>query len=124
MMHQSLPRNCRLYQLACSTMLLPRHCSMPHLSSILLKRSSSSTHYLSALHALKYLYSTSEYGILFHSNASSSSLQVFNHFLNHRDKGTYSDATPPAPSECHELTVFSNASGAAKWEIWLQMALL
>ena len=53
-------------------------------------------HYLSALHVIKYLYSTSEYGISFHSSASSS-LQAFNHFPNHHDKDAYSDATPPAP---------------------------
>ena len=34
-------------------------------------------HYKSAIHALKYLYSTSKYGISFHSD---STLQVFNHF--------------------------------------------
>jgi hypothetical protein len=37
----------------------------------------SHQHYKSALHALKYLYSTADYGICFHSNASST-IQAFN----------------------------------------------
>lgn len=65
-------------------------------------------HYKAAIHALKYLYSTAEYGISFHSDASST-LQSFNHFPNHHDKEAYDDATPPSPSECHELTAYSDA---------------
>jgi len=65
-------------------------------------------HYKAAIHVLKYLLSTSEYGISFHSDASQS-LQAFNHFPHHHDKEAYSDATPPSPSECHQLTAFSDA---------------
>ena len=64
--------------------------------------------YKAAIHVLKYLLSTSEYGISFHSDASQS-LQAFNHFPHHHDKEAYSDATPPSPSECHQLTGFSDA---------------
>jgi len=68
----------------------------------------SHQHYKSALHVLKYLVSTSEYGISYHSN-SCNTLQAFNHFPNHHDKEAYSDATPPSPSECHQLTAYSDA---------------
>ena len=65
-------------------------------------------HYKAAIHALKYLVSTNEYGISYHSNASDT-LQAFNHFPNHHDKEAYTDATPPSPTECHELTGYSDA---------------
>ncbi|KAL7485591.1 hypothetical protein ACHAW6_012973 [Cyclotella cf. meneghiniana] len=66
-------------------------------------------HYKAALHAVKYLLSTSEYGISFHSNATST-VQAFNHFPHHHDKEAYSDATPPpSPSDCYNLTGFSDA---------------
>eukprot|EP00956_Cyclotella_meneghiniana_P035945 scaffold119809_cov102-Cyclotella_meneghiniana.AAC.2 len=69
----------------------------------------SHQHYKAALHVLKYLYSTSEYGISFHSSAHNT-LQAFNHFPHHHDKEAYTDATPPSPAECHQLTGFSDAS--------------
>jgi len=65
-------------------------------------------HYKAAIHALKYLYSTCDYGISFHSRASTS-LNGFTHFPHHHDKEAYSDASPPTPSECHQLTAFSDA---------------
>jgi hypothetical protein len=65
-------------------------------------------HYKSALHVLKYLYSTSDYGICFHSFANPN-IQAFNHFPHHHDKEAYSDATPPAPADCHQLTAYSDA---------------
>jgi len=36
-------------------------------------------------------------------------LQAFNHFPAHHDKEAYNDATPPSPSESHQLTAFSDA---------------
>jgi hypothetical protein len=72
------------------------------------QQSPSEQHYKAAVHTLKYLYSTNEYGISFHSN-SSSTLQAFNHFPHHHDKEAYTDATPPLPVECHKLTGFSDA---------------
>ena len=58
---------------------------------------------------LKYLYSTSEYGISFHS-AANQTIQAFNHFPHHHDKEAYSDATPPpSPADCNNLTAFSDA---------------
>ena len=55
-----------------------------------------------AIYALKYLFSTSSYGISYHLNASNT-LQAFNHFPAHHDKEAYSDAIPP-------LLVISTAS--------------
>ena len=65
-------------------------------------------HYKTALHVLKYLLSTSEYGVSYHSDACHT-IQAFNHFPHHHDKEAYSDATPPSVSECHQLTGFSDA---------------
>ena len=65
-------------------------------------------HYKAAIHALKYLYSTSEYGISFHSDATNT-LRAFNQFPHHHDKEAYTDATPPFVAESHNLTGFSDA---------------
>ena len=65
-------------------------------------------HYKAAIHALKYLFSTSDYGTSFSSKASST-LQAHNHFPQHHDKEAYIDAIPPSPSECDRLTAFSDA---------------
>jgi hypothetical protein len=71
--------------------------------------SPSHGHYQAALYALKYLYSTADYGISFHSDASNT-IQAFNHFPHHHDKEAYTDATPPpAPGDCSNLTAFSDA---------------
>ena len=68
----------------------------------------SHQHYKAAIHILKYLHSTSEYGLSYHSNATTT-LQAYNHFPNHHDKEAYTDATPPSPSESMQLTAFSDA---------------
>jgi hypothetical protein len=52
--------------------------------------------------ALKYLYSTADYGISFHSDASNT-IQVFNHCPPHHDKEAFFDASPPFP--LHMLTI-------------------
>ena len=66
-------------------------------------------HYKAAVHALKYLTSTNEYGISFHSQISST-IQASNHFPHHHDKEAYSESTAPSPSECHQLTAFCNSN--------------
>jgi hypothetical protein len=79
-------------------------------------------HYQAALYALKYLYSTSDYGISFHSDASNT-IQAFNNFPHHHDKEAYSDATPPpAPGDCFNLTAFTRA-GVANMEMQSKMVL-
>jgi hypothetical protein len=88
-------------------------CTRPDIAPALTFLASYSTnpsyqHYKSALHVLKYLYSTSDYGICFHS-FSNPNIQVFNHFPHHHDKEAYSDAIPPAPADCHKLTAYSDA---------------
>lgn len=65
-------------------------------------------HYKAAIHVLKYLHSTSEYGLSYHSD-STQTLQAYNHFPHHHDKEAYTDAIPPSPSECPQLTAFSDA---------------
>jgi hypothetical protein len=36
-------------------------------------------------------------------------MNAFNHFPAYHDKEAYTDATPPAPGHCLQLTAFSNA---------------
>ena len=62
-------------------------------------------HCKSSVHALKYLTSTNEYGISFHSE-SLAKIQAFNHFPHHHDREAYTEATTPSPSECHQLTAY------------------
>ena len=54
-------------------------------------------HYKSAVHALKYLTSTHEYNISFHSE-SFSTIQAFNQFPHQHDREAYTEATSPFPS--------------------------
>ena len=109
-----LKRRTKVYQGIIGSINWLATCTRPDIAPALTFLASYSTnpsdqHYKAAIHALKYLYSTSEYGISFHSN-SSNTLQAFNHFPNHHDKEAYSDATPPSPSEIHELTAFCDAN--------------
>ena len=55
-------------------------------------------HYKAAVHALKYLTSTNEYGISLHSE-SSATIQAFNHFSHHYDIEAYTEATTLSPSD-------------------------
>ena len=66
-------------------------------------------HYKAAFHALKYLTSTNEYSISFHSK-SSATIQSFNHFTHHHDREAYTETTAPYPSECHQLTAYCDAN--------------
>ena len=68
----------------------------------------SHQHYKAAINVLKYLHSTSDYGLSYHLD-STNTLQAYNHFPNHHDKEAYNDATPPSPSECTQLTAYSDA---------------
>ena len=88
-------------------------CTRPDIAPVLTFLASynnnpSHEHYKAALHALKYLYSTADYGISYHS-AASSTIQAFNHFPAHHDKEAYTDATPPAPGDVSHLTGYSDA---------------
>ena len=88
-------------------------CTRPDVAPVLTflasyNQNPSHEHYKAALHALKYLYSTADYGISYHSNASST-IQAFNHFPAHHDKEAYTDATHPSPSDVSRLTGFSDA---------------
>jgi hypothetical protein len=74
----------------------------------------SHQHYKSALHAVKYLYSTADYGISFHSDASNT-IQAFNLFPHYHDKEAYSDAAPPAPGDCHKLSIQRRLLGRPNW---------
>ena len=65
-------------------------------------------HYKAAVHALKYLTSTNEYSISFHSE-SSATIQSFNHSPHHHDRETYTEATDPSSSEYHQLTAYYDA---------------
>ena len=65
-------------------------------------------HMDAALYAIKYVRSTVEYGIAFHSNAHIQS-SAFVHFPFHHDIEAYNDALPPTAAEHSELTAYSDA---------------
>ena len=109
-----LNRRTKMYQSLVGCMNWLATCTRPDISPALTFLASysnnpSAQHYKSAVHALKYLFSTSDYGISFHSN-SCNTFQAFNHFPHHHDKEAYNDATPPSPSECNQLTAYSDAN--------------
>lgn len=108
-----LARRTKVYQRIVGSINWLATCTRPDVAPVLTflatyTNSPSQQHYKAAVHALKYIVSTAEYGISFHSDACQT-LQAFNHFPHHHDKEAYSDATPPAPSECQNLTAFSDA---------------
>eukprot|EP00804_Cyclotella_cryptica_P016077 CCRYP_004202-RA/>CCRYP_004202-RA protein AED:0.18 eAED:-0.12 QI:0/0/0/1/0.5/0.33/3/0/1917 len=109
-----LKRRTKCYQSMVGCINWLATCTRPDVSPVLTFLASYSTnpahqHYKAALHVIKYLLSTSHYGISFHSHATST-VQAFNHFPHHHDKEAYSDATPPpSPADCRNLTAFSDA---------------
>ena len=108
-----LKRRTKVYQSIVGSINWLATCTRPDIAPCLTFLSTYSCkpnvqHYRAAVHALKYLYSTSEYGISFHSDAPDT-LEAFNHFPDHHDKEAYKDASPPAPADCHRLTAFSDA---------------
>ena len=108
-----LKRRTKVYQSIVGSLNWLATCSRPDIAPVLTFLASYLTaphgqHCKAAIHALRYVYSTCEYGISFHSDARNT-LQAFNHFPHHHDKEAYTDATPPSPSESHQLTAFSDA---------------
>lgn len=106
-------RRTKIYQSIVGCINWLATCTRPDISPCLTFLASynqcpSHGHYQAALHALKYLYSTADYGISYHSNASNT-IQAFNHFPAHHDKEAYTDATPPSPGDVQRLTCFSDA---------------
>ena len=108
-----LKRRKKIYQGIVGSINWLAQCTRPDVSPALTFLASysnapSAQHYQAALHVLKYLYSTSDYGISYHSDACNT-IQAFNHFPHHHDKEAYTDATPPSPSEVMQLTSFTDA---------------
>ena len=106
-------RRTKVYQSIVGCINWVATCTRPDISPCLTflasyNQNPSHGHYQAALHALKYLYSTAEYGISYHSDASNT-IQAFNHFPAHHDKEAYTDATPPSPGDVQRLTSFSDA---------------
>ena len=94
-------------------------CTRPDIVSVLKFLASYSNYphqqyYKAAVHAIKYLTSTNEYGISFHSE-SLAKIQAFNHFPHHHDKKAHTEATTPSPPECHQLTAYCNANWGGKF---------
>jgi len=66
------------------------------------------SHVDAALYAVRYLRSTVDFGIAYHSNASSPA-SAFVHFPFHHDLEAYKDALPPTAAEHQHLTAYSDA---------------
>eukprot|EP00804_Cyclotella_cryptica_P002399 CCRYP_004096-RA/>CCRYP_004096-RA protein AED:0.22 eAED:0.22 QI:0/0/0/1/0/0/3/0/917 len=108
-----LKRRTKIYQSIVGCINWLATCTRPDISPCLTfltsyNQAPSHGHYQAALHALKYLYSTADYGISYHSNANNM-IQAFNHFPAHHDKEAYTDATPTCPGDLQRLTSFSDA---------------
>ena len=71
-------------------------------------------HYKATVHALKYLTSTNEYGISFHSE-SSATIKAFNHFTHHHDREAYTEATDNSTSEFHQLTAYCDRNWGCRF---------
>ncbi|KAL7459292.1 hypothetical protein ACHAWC_010958 [Mediolabrus comicus] len=114
-----LKRRTKVYQGIVGSINWLAQCTRPDVSPALTFLASysnapSARHYQAAVHVLKYLYSTSDYGISYHSDACNT-IQAFNHFPHHHDKEAYTDATPPSPSEVMQLTSFADACWGAQF---------
>jgi len=65
-------------------------------------------HWEAAKYVVRYLRSTVDHGIAYHS-ASSSQTSAYVHFPFPHDKEAYSDAVTPAKEDMHELSTFTDA---------------
>ena len=104
-----LPRQRQVYQRIVGFINWLATCTRPDIAPVitflvLYRNYPHPQHYKAAVHALKYLTTTNEYSISFHSK-SSAIIQAFNHFPNHYDREAYTEATSPSISECRQLTV-------------------
>ena len=113
-LNTDLPRQRQFYQSIVGCINRLATCTCPDIAPVLTFLASYRNyphpqHYKAAVHALKYLKSTNEYGISFHSE-SSYKIQAFNHFTHHHDREAYTEATALSPSEYHQLTAYCNAN--------------
>ena len=127
-LYYDLPRQKQFYQSIVGCINWIATCTCPYIAPALtfLASYSNAPHpknYKAAVHGLKYLTSTNEYGIYFHSNPSSM-IQVFNHYPRHHNKEAYTEATATSPSECHQLTAIYNANWVVNSEVQSKKALL
>jgi hypothetical protein len=102
-------------------------CTRPDVSPALTFLASYSTaphiqHYKSALHVIKYLISTADYGISFHSNAGHTT-QAYNHFPVHHDREAYTDATPRLQPSAHASRPSPTLAGEDNSGMQFQKAL-
>ena len=109
-----LPHQRQVYQSIFYCINWHETCTRPDIAPVLKFLASYSNyphsqHYKAVFHALKYLMSTNEYGISFHSE-SSATIQSFDHFLYHHDREAYTEATDSSPSEFHQLTAYCDAN--------------
>ena len=114
-----LPRWRKVYQNIVGCINWIETCTRPDISPVLTFLTSYRNyphpqHYKASFHAIKYLTSTNEYIISFHSE-SSSSIQSFNKFTHHHDRVAYTEATAPYPSEFHQLTAYCDANWGGKF---------
>ena len=96
-------------------------CTYPDIAPVLTFIASYSNyphqqHYKAAVHALKYLTSTNEYVISFHSE-SLATIQAFNHFPHRHDRESYTEATASSPSEWHQLTAYCDSNWGGQFGI-------
>ena len=113
MLPPSFPRCSEQYQSMVGSLNWLATNSCPDLTpvtSFLAANSQSSLSHLdSALYIIKYLCSMVDYGIAFHSNATTMTTS-FVHFSFHHDVEAYKDTMPPTTTEHDQLTAYSDTS--------------
>ena len=100
-LNTDITRQKQVYQIIFGCINWLATCTCPEISPAITFLASYSNdphpqHYKAAVHAIKCLTSTNEYGISFHSQ-SLSTIQEFNHFPHNHDKEAYTEAKAPSP---------------------------
>ena len=113
-LNTDIPRRQQVYQIIVGCINWLATCTRPAIAPVLTflasyRNSPHPQHYKAEIHSIKYLASTNEYGISFHSE-SSATIQAFNNFPHHHDRESYIEGTATSPSECHQITAYCDAN--------------
>ena len=118
-----LPKHKAAYQSICSSINFLVISTRPDVASALsflaaYQVAPNRGHYEAALNALRYLVSTSSFGLAYHYDAPTFT-KSFVQFPPHHGADTYSESTPPQPDKSHKSTSYSDAC----WRIQIGKSL-
>ena len=109
----NLPKRKATYQSICGSINWLSISTLPNVATTLsfpvaYQGAQNCGHYKAALNSLRYLVSTSSFGIVYHSDAPTFT-KSFLQFPPHHDSEAYLDATPTHPDKSHDSTSYSDA---------------